>query len=197
MEKKYKSVEEFSVRTLEFGGLGAALQALRLPFGKDVRSYSSSYCEEYPFRSGDGGKEMFKYSVYISPVDGKDVQLLQVLVGRGDEHAKVLRGVVVWAEINAPRYWWQEMATYRIGCDCLSSNSTMHQECHGMSEDELVEAKEHIEEGLMQKRVYTFSYQALRRIYFQRRNHRLPQWRKFCEGIEALPFAKEFITIEK
>jgi hypothetical protein len=129
--------------------------------------------------------------------DSRDINLLSTLVKRGDEHAKVLRGVMVWCEINAPRYWWQEMDTYRVGAERLSSESTMHIEGKGMPEEELVKMKEELPEGHMQKRVWMFSYQTLRRIYFQRRNHRLPQWRTFCEWIKTLPFAEEFITIEK
>ena len=72
----------------------------------------------------------------------------------------------------------------------------MHIQGKGLAEDELVEMKENLTEGTMQKRVWMFSYQTLRRIYFQRKNHRLPQWRIFCEWIEKLPFADKFITIE-
>lgn len=179
------SVENFSVTLLEAGGFASALRALRLPFGKDHRSAMR--------------KELVnKVRDYISYgsevlVSDEDVRLLSTLVKRGDEHAKVLRGVVVWCEIKAPRYFWQEMDTYRVGCERLSSESTMHIQGKGLSEDELVELKENMPEGTMQKRIWMFSYQTLRRIYFQRRDHRLPQWRKFCKWIETLPYAKEFI----
>ena len=102
----------------------------------------------------------------------------------------------MWCEINAPRYWWQEMDTYRVGAERLSSESTMHIEGKGLSEEELIEMKENLTEGHMQKRVWMFSYQTLRRIYIQRKNHRLPQWRTFCQWIETLPFAENFITVE-
>ena len=190
----HKSVEEFSVRTLEMGGLGAALQALRLPFGKEARSYVSSYHDVWG-PNGPGENVFLKYVTEVS-LNEKDSILLSTLVKRGDEHAKVLRGVMVWCEINAPRYWHVELDTYRVGAERLSSESTMHIQGRAMDEDSLVEMKENLTEGTMQKRVWMFSYQTLRRIYFQRRNHRLPQWRKFCEWIKTLPFADEFITIE-
>lgn len=38
-------------------------------------------------------------------------------------------------------------------------------------------------------------YATLRNIYFQRRNHRLPEWHEFCEWIESLPYS-ELITAE-
>lgn len=179
------------MKTLEVGGLGAALQALRLPFGKEARSDVKPYDGLHEFAGGYCG-----YSTRIG-VNPEDIKLISALVRRGDEHAKVLRGVVVWCEVNAPRYVELEMDTYRVGAERLSSNSTMHQECKGLSEDDLIEAKEHMEEGAMQKRVWMFSYQTLRRIYFQRRNHRLPQWRKFCGWIRTLPYADEFILCER
>ena len=190
------SVFQFRVRTLEIAGLGSILQALRLPFGKEARSVVSTKYAVYPNSTVNGetwDTLSFKQDVMLHP---KDKELIETLVKRGDEHSKVLRGVMVWCEINAPRYWWVEMDTYRIGAERLSSESTMHIQGKGMSEEELVEFKEHLEEGHMQKRVWMFSYQTLRRIYFQRRNHRLPQWRAFCGWIETLPLAEEFITIE-
>lgn len=141
------------------------------------------------FSSGGTGKAEVMYEA--------DLRLLSTLVQKGDEHAKVLRGIVVWAEINAPRYWWVEMDRYRVGCECLSSESTMHMQGKGLPTDALVEMKEQLPEGTMQKRVWMFSYQTLRRIYFQRKDHRLPQWHTFCDWVETLPFASELITKQK
>lgn len=42
----------------------------------------------------------------------------------------------------------------------------------------------------------TTNYQQLKTMYFQRRYHRLPEWRAFCEWIETLPHS-EFITGER
>ena len=38
----------------------------------------------------------------------------------------------------------------------------------------------------------TTNYRQLKTIYFQRKDHRLPEWRAFCKWIETLPYA-EFI----
>ena len=40
----------------------------------------------------------------------------------------------------------------------------------------------------------TTNYRALKTVYFQRKTHRLPEWRDFCKWIESLPYAKELIT---
>ena len=39
----------------------------------------------------------------------------------------------------------------------------------------------------------TTNYRCLKGVYSQRKNHRLPEWRKFCNWIETLPYAKELI----
>ena len=194
------SVTKFEVATLEVAGLVGALQALRLPFGKECRSHVYAYKETFSpaivateLEQGEHYDGIRITSTVV--LHNKDKQLLQTLVKRGDEHAKVLRGVMVWCEINAPLYFWKEMDTYKVGAERLSSESSMHIEGKGLPEEELVEMQETMPMGHMQKRVWMFSYQTLRRIYFQRKDHRLPQWRMFCEWIKTLPFAEDFITI--
>ena len=44
--------------------------------------------------------------------------------------------------------------------------------------------------------VMTTNYRQLKTIYYQRRNHRLPEWREFCEQIEQLPYFKELVLGE-
>lgn len=177
------------VKTIEVAGFLSAVEALRLPFGKECRSqtnYDDSWVENIVPNFQSDVRVFF---------DERDLTLMSTLIKRGDEHAKVLRGIIAYAEINAPRFWWVEMDTYRIGSERLSSESTMHIQGRGLSTEELVKMKSELTEGTMQKRVQYFSYQALRRIYQQRRNHRLPHWHVFCDWIKTLPFAKELILI--
>ena len=185
MKKKHSSVEGFTVKTLQISGFYAAFQALRLPFGKEMRSKG-----EYSFIMWND--HSFTNNVTFD-ADEQDIRLLSSLVHRGDEHAKVLRGVMVWCEINAPIYFWKQMDTYRIGAERLSSESSMHIQGKGLNEEELIDLQEKMPGKTMQKRVWMFSYQTLRRIYFQRKDHRLPQWRTLCEWIEKLPFAEELL----
>lgn len=177
------------VKTIEVAGFLSAVEALRLPFGKECRSqtnYDDSWVENIVPNFQSDVRVFF---------DERDLTLMSTLIKRGDEHAKVLRGIIAYAEINAPRFWWVEMDTYRIGSERLSSESTMHIQGRGMSTEELVKMKSELTEGTMQKRVQYFSYQALRRIYHQRRNHRLPHWHIFCDWIKTLPFANELILV--
>lgn len=174
------------IKTIEIAGFASAVQALRLPFGKECRSKTISQTEEYGLDIG-----------YISKVefDEKDLHLISVLIKRGDEHAKVVRGIMVYAEIAAPVWFYRELETYRIGRERLSCESTMHIECRGLGGEELEKAKDEIPMGHIQKTVDVFSYQTLRRIYIQRRNHRLPMWKDFCRWIETLPYADELILV--
>ena len=183
-------MSEFKIKTLEVVGFASAVQALRLPFGKECRS--EVFNKHYADGQSEPREVFCQSSVFL---DSKDLHLMSVLIKRGDEHAKVIRGIMAYAEIDAPRFWWQEMDTYRIGTDRLSSESTMHIQGRGLSTEELVKMKSELTEGTMQKRVQVFSYQCLRRIYVQRKNHRLPHWQEFCKWVESLPLAKELILI--
>lgn len=128
-------------------------------------------------------------------VDNKDLTLMQTLVKRGDEHAKVVRGIVVWAKITAPVYWWCEEETYRAGHERLASESTMHIDVRGLSGEELQRAKAQIPMGKELTKVDMFSYQCLRNIVRQRHDHRLAEWHQFIDWIKTLPLAEELILV--
>ena len=184
------------IETLELSGFRSCLEALRLPFSLEPRS-CLSHTDDYFLRQEDDEYNSTILSNTWIKLHKKDLSLLQALVKRGPEHAKCIRGISVYAKITAPVYWWCELETYGIGRDRLASASTMHVDCKGLSGDELVKAKSEIPMGKELTKVDRFNYQCLRNIYFQRRNHRLPEWHTFCEWIELLPYAENFITIEK
>ena len=216
------------IETIEIAGLAGALTALRLPFGKEVRSHIDSYYKYdksginmYQIKDGllspfIEGKNLsmklswisklddLKSAEYLLPtwygcsivqVDDKDLTLLQTLIKRGDEHAKVVRGINVWAKITAPVYFWAEAECYRAGHERLASESTMHIDCRGLTGQELQEAKAAIPMGKELTKVDMFSYQTLRRIVVQRHNHRLPEWHQFIAWIKTLPLAEELIFV--
>ena len=178
------------IETLEISGFKSALEALRLPYSLEPRSNFDDWPDIVLYNN-----TIIEYTVN-GWVDPKDIQLLSTLVKRGPEHAKCIRGINVYAKITAPIYWWCEMETYTIGHYRLASESTMHVDCKGLSGEELQKAKAAIPMGKELTKIDVFNYQNLRNIYFQRRNHRLSEWREFCSFIESLPYAKELITIE-
>lgn len=206
------------IETIEIAGLAGALTALRLPFGKEVRShidtfhkYDKSGVNEFEFGNGyisigaiDRLEDMktitypgrpTMYGCSIVQIEDKDLTLMQTLVKRGDEHAKVVRGIMVWAKITAPVFFWIEAETYRAGHERLASESTMHIDCKGLSGKELQEAKAAIPMGKELTKVDMFSYQCLRNIVRQRHDHRLPEWHQFIDWIKTLPLAEELIFV--
>ena len=161
-----------------------------------------------------------------------DLRLAYNLICAGDEHAKFLRQIQVWLEITAPRYWWIEFDTYKVGTTC-NSESTMHRimakcftrddfEWDEMNNEDYIQNtldylndlrdkyldsdkdktiwKELIialPQSYKQKRVVCLSYAVLRRIYFQRKGHKLVEWHTFIDSIlEQLPLSW-MITVTK
>ena len=46
-----------------------------------------------------------------------------------------------------------------------------------------------------QRRTYCLNYEVLANIYFARRNHKLDEWRAFCDWILSLPYFKEIMEV--
>lgn len=180
--------KRLEVELVDMGGLRAMFEALRLPFGLECRS-------ETHFSIYDHMNDIEKDIAYSGCVDfdNKDLSLLKTLIKRGDEHAKVTRGLIYYLKITAPRWWWVECSTYTVGAISLSGTSTMHIDCRGLSGEELMEFKDNMAQGNLETRIIGFSLQTLQRIYRQRLDHRLLIWQDFCKWIETLPMS-ELIT---
>ena len=129
-------------------------------------------------------------------------------------HNKFLRMIQVWAEVEAPRFWWTEYDTYKVGT-VAQSDSTMHTltkspltqesfesgiwepwlkelnkgviaciECPEL----LPELKNDLPEGFIQGRTINLNYAVLREMTLQRYSHRLPQWKFFLnEMLTKIP----------
>lgn len=92
-----------TIKTLEVAGIGPAIHAMRNPYSNWERSDT--------IRRGKIGDN--------------DKALSEKLSQAGPAHCKHTRFIQVWAEITAPRYWWEQFATHRHGMEMLST-STMH-----------------------------------------------------------------------
>lgn len=175
------------IRTIEIAGFASAFTALRLPFGLPPRSNIVGHIQQHRL-----SHDIVSHSSVVV-VEEKDMERMRNLVISGDEHSKVVRGILAYTEITAPVYWWCELETYRAGHERLSSSSTMHIDCKGLQGEELQRVKAEIPMGKELTKVDFFSYQCLRNIVKQRYNHRLPEWHMFIDWIKTLPFAKELI----
>jgi hypothetical protein len=51
-------------------------------------------------------------------------------------------------------------------------------------------------ESWLQTRTWTADYAVLRNIYKWRKNHKLTEWRQFCDFIKTLPYANELIVFD-
>lgn len=127
---------------------------------------------------------------------------------------KYLESMAVWIEIDAPRYWWQQFDTYRIGVT-KQSESTMHTILKSPITSDMFEGdinksfidqleefrkakdfkaiKDHLPESFNQRRIIFTNYKTLRHIIKQRKNHRLSQWQLFCREIVSQLAHPEFI----
>jgi hypothetical protein len=204
------------INLLEIAGFQASFKAMRLPMRSGEKSDSRwyDYIEDkdniiyYPdnCKYMSDRESLFKngfplwnyddgYNLYL--IGEKDLKLAQSLILKGDEHSKFIRGIEVWLELTAPWYWFNELDTYVVGTTPLSSTSSMHIECRNLTGEALQAAKGAIRGDYEYTRIRTFNYQTLRRIYYQRINHRLPEWKQFCSFIDTLPLANELIKIKK
>lgn len=116
----------------EVVGWEAAIRGMRNPMNSWERS-DSQLC-----KSGDGfedcrvgvhggcprgDEDYFKENIFC--VGKNDFELMQRLARAGTDHRKFMRMIVVYVDVTAPRYWWAEADTYKVGT-VANSCSTMH-----------------------------------------------------------------------
>ena len=136
-------------------------------------------------------------------------------------HNKFLESINISLDITAPRYWWSEFDTYRVGVT-KQSESTIHTlgkrdltaddfehnlpfdiltifnniidrcrctENKKEKENLFLTLKNLLPEGYLQRRIVVLNAKTLQNIIAQRINHRLPEWKQFCDTLRnSLPF---------
>jgi len=126
-----------------------------------------------------------------------DLKLAAKLVKAGEEHAKAPgRGTIAYFEMEMQIGFMVEFDTYRVGIETLSTSSTMYMDHKGKKGPELAEAKQANLPNVVYRRGVMASYQTLRRMYYQRRYHRHPDWQVFCSWVETLPYFEWLICPE-
>ena len=116
----------------EVVGWEAAIRGMRNPMNSWERS-DSQLCKSVDgfedCRVGvhgscpRGGEGYFKEDIFC--VGKNDFELMQRLARAGTDHRKFMRMIVVYVDVTAPRYWWAEADTYKVGT-VANSCSTMH-----------------------------------------------------------------------
>lgn len=206
-----------------------------------IRNYKSSWSESdsntvnVPTYFNNGDIEWMD-PVALGPKDQKFIASLLKAGKKERSHCKFLRQIQVWANITAPRMWWAEYDTYKVGTSAQST-STMNSLLNGSKpfslddfslpekcvcldlfndivnrlnkfkqlyttaetqeeKDKLREnAKAILPESFNQMRSVNLNYEVLANIYRNRHNHRMKEWKIFCEWIKTLPY-HWFITGE-
>jgi hypothetical protein len=124
------------------------------------------------------------------------------LAGKGGGENKFLEFMQIWLDITAPRYWWAQFDTYRIGVS-KQSQSTMHTIMRRKitqsmfsekipvsyvkqieklrTENDFIKLKSLLPECFLQRRIVNLNYMSLRNIINQRENHKLLEWKAFCQ----------------
>ena len=148
-------------------------------------------------------------------------KLAQSPVGSG--HDNWLNGVIVQFDLTFTNKAWVEAERYHF-LDFVSSQSTMHRITKFNLDKAYIEYTDPRMIEIMQQLVdqynanptpdnylkvlysnpagfkitagMTTNYRQLKTIYYQRKNHRLPEWRVFTEWITTLPMFKELILEE-
>ena len=138
--------------------------------------------------------------------------------GTGTGHDQFLTGIIVQFDLTFSIKAWVEAERYHF-FDFVSSQSTMHritqldpnEQCNVYVVLEIIKILERLIErynndptpenyldvlynvpvGYELTARMTTNYRQLKTIYYQRRNHRLPEWRLFCQWVESLPYFRE------
>lgn len=133
-------------------------------------------------------------------------------------HNKFLESIFVWMDVKAPRYWWQEFDTYRVGIS-KQSESTVYTILKdklveddfegGMDENtlsklnnlrdkkDLMGIKRNLPESFLQRRIVCVNYRTLRNMLSQRKNHKVKEWHTFFDSLLNQLEYPEYIRKEK
>lgn len=108
------------IENVEIYGWKAAILGMRNP----LESWSKSDSQFDVTTYWDEERELIadEHSVVLGE---NDIKLMQKLIKAGSDHAKFLRMVNVTCDITAPRMWFLEFDTYKVGT-VSNSCSTMH-----------------------------------------------------------------------
>lgn len=165
---------------------------------------------------GEAGYEFALLGLSLSynmPVK-KMQEVADRLASKDGGHNKFLESICVWIDVTAPRYWWQQLDTYRIGVT-KQSESTMHTLTkRPLTQDdfdghlpqatldrlnELIasknwkQAKRELPESFLQRRIVCTNYKALRHMRQQRKTHKLPEWHLFLDALDEQLAMPEFL----
>ena len=234
------------IENTEVYGFEAAIRGMRSPLNSWEKSDScycngrGSACDNCCMKPNDDYAPCYfareeKGKLYV--VGANDLNLMKKLVSAGSDHSKFMRMITVTCDITAPRYWWAEFDTYKVGTvrNSCSTMHTIHQkeftlddfshehldrykdiipdhvdgnpydilnsiiECLNYAREYYLETKDKkcwwqiiqlLPQSYNQRATVQLNYQVLRNMYHARKNHKLDEWRTFCEWAkDELPYS--------
>lgn len=152
----------------------------------------------------------------------KDLELLLKLCKAGPSHRKCLRQIMIIGEITACLKWWDEFDTYlhtvknstsqmhKLGVKTLSSDDF----AGNVSPIILTEVNrliteyqknknpktwrnmiDNIPQSFLYTRTTMFPYETFLTIYPNRKNHKMEEWKEFCQwGKDNLPYMSNILS---
>lgn len=133
----------------EVHGFDAAIRGMRNPFNSWLQS-DSRFSECWDVTTSDDF--MRKCKKFPTVIGTNDLALMKKLVKAGSDHSKFMRMINVTVDITAPRFWWTENDTYKVGTvrnSCSTMHTIMNREftvddfsletIHALGSDDLVE----------------------------------------------------------
>jgi hypothetical protein len=143
---------------------------------------------------------------------------------KGSGHDQFLTGIIVQFDLTFSIKAWTEAERYHF-LDFVSSQSTMHriakfdasEQCNeyvtekaienlnecidrynsDKSDENYLKVVYNVPTGFRLTARMTTNYRQLKTIYSQRKTHRLPEWKTFCEWCETLPYFNEVVINEQ
>lgn len=101
------------IENVEVAGWEHAIRGMRNPMNSWDKS-DSTFLPVYA-----------PHAEYVPEIGENDLNLMKRLRKAGTDHRKFMRMITVYMDITAPRYWWSEYDTYKVGT-VANSCSTMH-----------------------------------------------------------------------
>ena len=110
------------ITNVKIAGLEPAILGIRNAYSSWDKSDTIVHDDTYVKKCWN--EKHMKVMDYIS-IGPADHHLAETLVDADEPHCKFRRMIQVWMNIRAPRYWWPEFDTYKVGTTA-NSESTMH-----------------------------------------------------------------------
>jgi len=205
------------VKVLSEFGHAEALFGLGLSYGLTSHVDFDKFLASYVMLSEKNTEnlEMLADNDGVSPVVRRLLHLAGSLGKKDGGHNKFLESISIWIDILAPRYWWQQIDSYRIGFSKQSESTERILPKRHLSQEDfergipekilihlntLVDSKDLyllkrvLPEAYLQKRIVSTNYKAIRNVVTQRSKDSLPEWNIFLHKVLSSLKHSEWIT---